>query len=53
MKSMTGFGRSSNRQVKGSKVALDVSIRAVNGRYPETRFHLPQRICASRQISKV
>ncbi len=48
MKSMTGFGRCANRktQKKSSKpgvsVDLDVSIRAVNGRYLETRVHLPR-----------
>lgn len=57
MKSMTGFGRSSNRSVahvgarsaKAGKsaaraigVELDVSLRSVNGRYLEIRFHLPR-----------
>lgn len=40
MKSMTGFGRSFNRTSKG--VELEVSIRAVNGRYLDIRFHLPR-----------
>jgi uncharacterized protein (TIGR00255 family) len=55
MKSMTGYGRSSNRssdstrspQKKTSKknpssVSLDVSIRSVNGRFLETRLHVPR-----------
>jgi uncharacterized protein (TIGR00255 family) len=49
MKSMTGYGRSSNRSSdkKASKknpssIALDVSIRSVNGRFLETRLHLPR-----------
>lgn len=52
MKSMTGFGRISNRsnksQGKGASmrvstgVELDVSLRSVNGRYLEMRFHVPR-----------
>lgn len=39
MKSMTGFGvfRSQNNEM-----TIEVSLRAVNGRYLETRFHLPR-----------
>lgn len=39
MKSMTGFGvfRSQNNDL-----TIEVSLRAVNGRYLETRFHLPR-----------
>lgn len=39
MKSMTGFGvfRSQNNEM-----TIEVSFRAVNGRYLETRFHLPR-----------
>lgn len=39
MKSMTGFGvfRSQNNEI-----TIEVSFRAVNGRYLETRFHLPR-----------
>lgn len=53
MKSMTGFGRVSNRvgDKKTSATAtshdalgveLDISIRSVNGRYLEMRIHLPR-----------
>lgn len=45
MKSMTGFGRSSNRQIERSVDArseIDVSVRSVNGRFLEMRFHLPR-----------
>lgn len=49
MKSMTGFGRSS-LNTSGIAAAgasnqvpeLDISIRAVNGRYLEMRFHIPR-----------
>ncbi len=52
MKSMTGFGRSSNR-TKGAGTLtsassadqsseIDISIRAVNGRFLDMRFHLPR-----------
>lgn len=39
MKSMTGYGiaRSQN-----SDIVIEVSLRAVNGRFLETRFHLPR-----------
>ena len=62
MKSMTGFGRSSSRDKTAGKAApktttkdsakasvlpnLDVSIRSVNGRYLETRLHLPREYAA-------
>ncbi len=45
MKSMTGFGRVSNRtkrDLKTGQAEIDVSVRAVNGRYLEMRFHLPR-----------
>jgi uncharacterized protein (TIGR00255 family) len=54
MKSMTGFGRVSNRTKRASEVKtgpkaqakaeaeIDISVRAVNGRYLEMRFHLPR-----------
>lgn len=54
MKSMTGFGRSSHRTVETPKLSarakskaaaepeIDISIRSVNGRYLELRFHIPR-----------
>lgn len=39
MKSMTGFGAG---RADSSNSQIDVSIRSVNGRYLETRFHLPR-----------
>lgn len=39
MKSMTGFG---NFRTQNSEVSIEVSLRAVNGRFLETRFHLPR-----------
>ena len=39
---MTGFGRVSNRTKAASQPEIDVSVRAVNGRYLEMRFHLPR-----------
>ena len=39
MKSMTGFGAG---RAESPKSQIDVSLRAVNGRYLETRFHLPR-----------
>lgn len=39
MKSMTGFG---NFRMQNNEVTIEVSIRAVNGRFLETRFHLPR-----------
>lgn len=48
MKSMTGFGRSSNRlpatsaKQKGPAVELEISVKSVNGRYLDIRFHSPR-----------
>ena len=39
MKSMTGFGVA---RVQSNDLTIEVSIRAVNGRYLETRFHTPR-----------
>ncbi len=39
MKSMTGFG---NCRTQNNEVSIEVSLRAVNGRFLETRFHLPR-----------
>jgi uncharacterized protein (TIGR00255 family) len=39
MKSMTGFGAF---RTQSNEVVIEVSIRAVNGRFLETRFHLPR-----------
>lgn len=39
MKSMTGFGAF---KAQNNEVSVEVSIRAVNGRFLETRFHLPR-----------
>lgn len=39
MKSMTGFGIA---RVQTSDVVIEVSLRAVNGRFLESRFHLPR-----------
>ncbi|MBX2993496.1 MAG: YicC family protein [Bdellovibrionaceae bacterium] len=39
MKSMTGFGAG---RAESPKSQIDVSLRAVNGRFLETRFHLPR-----------
>lgn len=36
---MTGFG---NFRTQNNEISLEVSIRAVNGRFLETRFHLPR-----------
>lgn len=43
MKSMTGYG--SKRQAT-NEVSLEVSLRCVNGRFLETRFHLPREFIA-------
>lgn len=40
MKSMTGFGAF---KAQNNEVSIEVSIRAVNGRFLETRFHLPRQ----------
>jgi uncharacterized protein (TIGR00255 family) len=43
MKSMTGFGRSnSHTSGKNAGVELEISVKAVNGRYLDIRFHLPR-----------
>ncbi|MCM2280642.1 MAG: YicC family protein [Bdellovibrionaceae bacterium] len=39
MKSMTGFGRASH---SSSELELDVTLKCVNGRFLETRFHMPR-----------
>jgi uncharacterized protein (TIGR00255 family) len=39
MKSMTGFGVFRSQS---NEMTIEVSLRAVNGRYLETRFHLPR-----------
>lgn len=39
MKSMTGFGLG---KVQSSNSTIEVSLRTVNGRFLETRFHLPR-----------
>lgn len=39
MKSMTGFGTT---RAQTSDVSIEVSVRAVNGRFLEPRFHLPR-----------
>ncbi len=39
MKSMTGFGVA---RTQSNDLTIEVSIRAVNGRYLETRFHTPR-----------
>jgi uncharacterized protein (TIGR00255 family) len=43
MKSMTGFGQAS-AQVEG--VTIEVSVRAVNGRFLDIRPHLPKKFAA-------
>jgi uncharacterized protein (TIGR00255 family) len=48
MKSMTGFGRATNATAETTAplaspdVELDISLRSVNGRFLEIRFHLPR-----------
>ncbi len=58
MKSMTGFGVS---QKKNKNVTIDVSIRAVNGRFFDAKIHLPSeyqqfekdiRECVVKQIQR-
>ncbi|MEQ1664074.1 MAG: YicC/YloC family endoribonuclease [Bdellovibrionales bacterium] len=39
MKSMTGYG---SAQSKTDQVEITVNVRAVNGRFLETRFHIPK-----------
>lgn len=43
MKSMTGYG---NARVQSKDVTIEVSIRSVNGRFLEPRFHLPREFVA-------
>jgi uncharacterized protein (TIGR00255 family) len=43
MKSMTGYG---TFRVQGKDVTVEVSIRSVNGRFLEPRFHLPREFVA-------
>lgn len=43
MKSMTGYGTA---RVQSKDVTVEVSIRAVNGRFLENRFHLPREFVA-------
>lgn len=43
MKSMTGYG---NARVQSKDVTVEVSIRTVNGRFLEPRFHLPREFVA-------
>lgn len=43
MKSMTGFGQA---KMRSAEVSLDVTVRSVNGRFLETRIHLPKEYFA-------
>lgn len=43
MKSMTGYGTA---RAQSKDVTVEVSIRAVNGRFLETRFHLPREFAS-------
>jgi uncharacterized protein (TIGR00255 family) len=43
MKSMTGYG---SAKAQSKDVTVEVSIRAVNGRFLEPRFHLPREFVA-------
>lgn len=43
MKSMTGFGQG---RTQSADVSIEVSVRTVNGRFLETRFHLPREYMA-------
>lgn len=43
MKSMTGYGLGKSQSANST---IDVSLRAVNGRFLETRFHLPREFVA-------
>jgi uncharacterized protein (TIGR00255 family) len=38
MKSMTGYGTAA---VRNNSMALEISVKAVNGRFLETKFHMP------------
>lgn len=42
MKSMTGYGQA---LVSKGHVQIEVSIKSVNGRFLETRFHMPREYC--------
>ena len=51
MKSMTGYGTA---RVQSKDVTVEVSIRTVNGRYLEPRFHLPREFVAQEsELKKV
>ena len=43
MKSMTGFG---NQKLQKKDFSIEVSLRSVNGRFLELRFHLPKEYLA-------
>jgi uncharacterized protein (TIGR00255 family) len=43
MKSMTGFGRSNHRS---GQLEIDLSLKSVNGRFLELRFHMPREYAA-------
>lgn len=43
MKSMTGYGTA---RAQSKDVTVEVSIRSVNGRFLETRFHLPREFAS-------
>lgn len=43
MKSMTGFGKASHAS---SMLELDINIKCVNGRFLDTRFHMPREYAA-------
>lgn len=43
MKSMTGYG---NAKIQQKDLNIEVSIRSVNGRFLDTRFHLPREFMA-------
>lgn len=43
MKSMTGYGLG---RTNSNEVSIEISVRAVNGRFLETRFHLPRHYYA-------
>ena len=43
MKSMTGFGTAANNlKLTATHIFIEVTIRSVNGRFFEPRFHLPR-----------
>ena len=43
MKSMTGYGAV---QLSSKKLNLNITVRSVNGRYLEQRFHIPKEYAA-------